>query len=395
MIDILTNSFLDNPVPLQLTLNYCSHGCSYCFANLNNPQRKADIKGILSQLKNHNKRNDLVSYYLREKYPLLISNNIDPFSKNNYKLTEQIVDVMLDLDIPVQLNTRGGYGWEEIIHKIKPSLFYISVPYSDDKIREKLEPQAPTLEHRFELAKEVVKAGHKVIVGINPFNHTFCDDHTEIIAKFKEAGVKYYWVNKLHLTYKQQANLTQREKELIGETVLKQAAKGEFEDKWIQNYIRIREYAEANGCEIAGTPSGHYEPYLDDVYSVYPKLMPTLNEFFKWCEQNKTDGDIIEFSEFFDFFAALLPSIETDISKYIFNKAVIDDKTFFSKTRLSNLLHVYWDSKAGLKMPEYYPVFSWIKVQGERKLDWVRDEQGDRVMLYHPNNYNTKEYLIL
>ena len=98
MIDVLTNSFLQNPVPLQLTLNYCSHACSFCFANVNNPQRKADLKGILSILKNHRNRTDIVSYYLKEKYPILISNNIDPFSKNNYKLTEQIVDILLDLE---------------------------------------------------------------------------------------------------------------------------------------------------------------------------------------------------------------------------------------------------------------------------------------------------------
>lgn len=395
MIDILTNSFLQNPVPLQLTLNYCSHGCSFCFANLNNPKRKADLKGILSQLKNHRTRNDIVSYYLREKYPILISNNIDPFSKNNYKLTEQIIDVLLDMDIPVQLNTRGGYGWENVIYRIKPSLFYVSVPYHDDKIRERLEPNAPTLAHRLDFVKEVIKAGHKIIVGINPFNHTFCDDHTLILDQYAEIGVKYFWVNKLHLTYKQQANLTEIEKAAIGPEVLKQAAKGDYEDRWLKDYIRLSEYAVQKGCNIVGTPSGHYEPYVDDVYSVYPKLLPTQNDFFKWCEQNKEDGDIIEFADFFDFFVDKIPDIECNISKYVYQKAVLPDKSIYKKTKLSNLLHIYWDTKAGLKLPLYYPVFSWIKVQMDRKMDWLKDDQGDRVILYHPNHYNTEEFLIL
>lgn len=395
MIDILTNSLLQNPVPIQLTLNYCSHGCTYCFANLNNPKRKADLKSILSILKNHKNRNDIVSYYMKEKYPVLISNNIDPFSKNNYQLSNQIIDILLDLGIPIQLNTRGGYGWEEVITKINQSLFYVSVPYSDDTIRQKLEPNAPDLDHRFNFVKEVIKNGHKIIIGINPFDHTFCDDHTQIIDQYRSIGVKYFWINKLHLTNAQQANLTQKDKEAIGLDVLKVAASGKYEDIWISQFKRLNEYAKSVNCTIVGTPSGYYEPYIDDVYSVYSKKMPTQNNFFKWCEENKENGDIIEFSEFYDFFAPLLPNIEADISKYIYNKSVLDDRTFMSKTKLSNILHVYWDTKAGLKLPTYFPIFSWVKKQTERKLDWVKDPEGDRVMLYHPHIYNTKDFQII
>lgn len=396
MIDVLTNSFLSNPVPLQLTLNYCSHGCSYCFANLNNPQRKADLKGILSILKNHKNRTDLVSYYLKEKYPLLISNNIDPFSKNNYELSNQIIDVLLDLNIPIQLNTRGGYGWEQTISKINPSLFIVSVPFSDDNERKRLEPNAPDLNHRFEFVSEVIKNGHKVIIGINPFNHTFCKDHTEIIDKYREIGVKYFWVNKLHLTYKQQANLTENQKSAIGTDVLKQAGKiKEFEQIWLNHFIKLREYAISVNCEIVGTPSGYYEPYIDEMWGIYDKKLPTQNTFFKWCEENKTDGDLITFEEFYSVLQPLIPNIECDISKYIYNKSILDDKTYIRKTKLSNLLHVYFDSKAGLNIPKYYPIFSFVKEQTKTKLDWIKDKNGDRVMLYHPNNYNTKEFIIL
>ena len=30
-----------SPAPLEMTLNHCSHACAYCFANLNDPQRRA------------------------------------------------------------------------------------------------------------------------------------------------------------------------------------------------------------------------------------------------------------------------------------------------------------------------------------------------------------------
>ena len=65
------------------------------------------------------------------------------------------------------------------------------------------------------------------------------------------------------------------------------------------------------------------------------------------------------------------------------------------KCRLTNVLHPYWDSKAvGLNLAKYYPVFSWVK-QTERKLDWIKDSEGDRMLMYQLDNYNTKEYLIL
>ena len=395
MISPLTNGFLQNPVPLQLSLNLCSHGCVYCFSILNNPKRKADLKGILSTLKNHRTRNDLTSYFLREKYPVLISNNVDPFSKNNHELTNQILDVLLDYDIPVQLNTRGGDGWQEAGEKIKPSVWYVSVPYSDDEVRQRYEPKATSLDERFEMVKELVKK-HKVMIGINPFDVQFSDDHTDIIDKYAEIGVKYFWLNVFHLTRKQQSNLTERQKDLLGKDLLDRGAQPKnIPEYTIERYREVKNYAESIGCTIVGTPSGHYEPYFDDVYSVYDKVLPTQNDFFKWCEENKKPGDLISFEEFFNFFEPLIPDLEGDISKYIYNKSNLSDKTFNRKTKVSNILHPYWDSPAGLGMATHYPVFSWVKKQFPRKLDWIRDNDGDRMLIYHPDNYNTKDFTIL
>ena len=125
MIDILTNGLLNSPVPIQFTGNYCSHNCSYCFANINNPKRKLDIKAVTSQLKNYQNRNDLPSYFLREKYPLLISNNIDPFSKSNQPFVSDLIYQLQDIGVPVALATRGGIGWQEIANNITPSVWYV------------------------------------------------------------------------------------------------------------------------------------------------------------------------------------------------------------------------------------------------------------------------------
>ena len=183
MIDILTNGLLSSPVPIQYTGNYCSHNCSYCFANINNPSRKLDISKLTSQLKNYQKRNDLPSHFLREGYPLLISNNIDPFSKSNQPFVNELIFTLKDMRVPVALATRGGVGWQEIADNITSSVWYVSIPYQNDELRQKYEPNAPTIDERYELIDYVIKKGHKVLLSINPFNPEFAPNPIEIIQK--------------------------------------------------------------------------------------------------------------------------------------------------------------------------------------------------------------------
>ena len=149
MIDLLTNALLLSPIPIQYTGNYCSHKCVYCFANINNPKRKTDIAKLNSLLKNYKNRSDLTSYFMREKYPIIISNNIDPFSKSNQPFVNDLIYTLKDLGIPVVLATRGGVG-TEILKDLQPAVIYISIPYDSEEKRQKYEPHAPSLEQRYD-----------------------------------------------------------------------------------------------------------------------------------------------------------------------------------------------------------------------------------------------------
>ena len=126
----------------------------YCFSILNNPKRKADIKKILSVLKTTRPGMTLLVSSCAKSTRFLISKQCGSIFKNNHELTNQLIDVLIDLDIPVQINTRGGYGWQEASEKLKPSLWYVSVPYSDDEVRKLYEPNAPSLDERFEMVKK-------------------------------------------------------------------------------------------------------------------------------------------------------------------------------------------------------------------------------------------------
>ncbi len=396
MIDILTNGFLKLPLPLNLNLNYCSHGCSYCFSNLNNPFRKADVSGILSQLKNYKVRNDLVSFYLREGYPVNISNNIDPFSKSNFRLFQQVGNFMLDNEIPMQILTRGGEGWREFNEAMKPSVWYVSVPYSDDKIRERLETNAPSLDERFEMVQELVKK-HHVIIGINPMEESFVQYPLEIIRKYEAVGVKHFWINYLHISPKQKKNLGAKQREAIGEDILLRLNKTDPTDWWLNQAKLIIEYCEENDLILHGVTTGEFsmrEQIWSDAYG--ENLLPTEQDFFNHLALNKKEGDLIYFKDFYDFFAPMIPNIETNISKFLFNKAVLTDKSSYKKTSLRDLLHYYWEVKGvSLGLAENYPVFSWVKQKSATKTDFMYDSDHNKVLLYHPENWNLKDYTII
>ena len=396
MIDVLTNGFLNNPVPIQFTGNYCSHGCVYCFSNINNPKRRLDVKAVLSQIKNHHKRNDLQSFFLREKYPVLISNNIDPFSKSNQPFVNDLILSLNDLEIPVALATRGGIGWQEIYKEIKPSVFYITIPYTSDEVRQKYEPKAPSLSERWEMLEEVVKEGHKVIVSINPLDVEFVQDPLEIIQNAQNFGVKSFVINKLHLSPKQQSNLTSREKDIIGEDLLIQSRKNQFTDVWLNKALELYTYCQDNNLNLLGMDTGLRNSNYTEFKQCYSNTLPTLDDFFNWCYDNKEEGEFIYFEEFFSFFSDRLPVLEGNISKYIFNRAVIDDKDFYKKMDLRNLLHLYWQHpKVKIGLSEHYPAFSWAKKQYSTKLDYVYDNEHNQVLYYNKENFRHQDSIIL
>ena len=396
MIDILTNGLLSSPVPIQFTGNYCSHNCTYCFANINNPKRKLDVKAVTSQLRNYKKRNDLPSYFLREKYPLLISNNIDPFSKSNQPFVNDLIFQLQDIGVPVALATRGGIGWQEIAKEITPSVWYVSVPYQNDDIRHKYEPQAPTLEERFELAKTVIENGHKVILSINPFNPLFAPNPIEIIKKFESIGVKSVIINKLHLTSVQQANLTATQRDTIGDTLLMECKNKGFTDEWLSLAVDMFNYCSENGLNLLGMDTGLKQNNFTEFKECYAKTLPTTFDFMNWCYENKSEGDFITFDDFYNVFAPLLPSVTADISKYIVNKSVTGDKDFYKRMSFKNILHLYWqDAKLNIGLAKHYPSFSWAKQQTATKLDFIYDSEHNKQLFYHKENFNPNESYII
>jgi len=78
--------------PLEISLNYCSHNCHFCFANLNSPNRTADVKQIMGILSTCQEKETFAAKLLRDKYPVTISNHVDPFSESNWRISLPIIN---------------------------------------------------------------------------------------------------------------------------------------------------------------------------------------------------------------------------------------------------------------------------------------------------------------
>jgi DNA repair photolyase len=395
MIDLLTNALLLSPIPIQYTGNYCSHKCVYCFANINNPKRKTDIAKLNSLLKNYKNRSDLTSYFMREKYPIIISNNIDPFSKSNQPFVNDLIYTLKDLGIPVVLATRGGVG-TEILKDLSPTVLYVSIPYDSEEKRQKYEPHAPSLEQRYELIDFAIKQGHKVICSINPFNPKFAENPIPIAEKVNNLGVKSILINKLHLTSPQQANLTDKEKAIMGEDLLIECKIKGFTSEWLNNAIKLHEYTTENEMNLIGFDSGLSQSNYIEFKQCYTKLLPTIYDWFNWCALNKKENEIIYFEEFYNFFSNLLPNTDTDLSKYIVNRYNLKDKDFYKTMDLRNILHLLWEHpNLNIGLAKHFPVFSYVKKQYSNKLDYLYDNEHNKTMIYTPYNFNTNENFII
>jgi len=206
MLDAYYGEFLVNPIPLELSMNYCSHKCAYCFANLNHPRRKLDAPRLMRFLADYRNRETLAARLLQAGYPVCISNKVDPFAASNFQQTLPILEGLTALGVSVQLQTKGGQGIDRALEIVSPSVWYVSISTDNDDLRQKIEPGAPSIAARIDLIAKLTDMGHGVVVGINPIVPEWLPDPAPLLVAIRAAGAWGCWIEPLHLNKKQIAN---------------------------------------------------------------------------------------------------------------------------------------------------------------------------------------------
>lgn len=387
MIELYTGDFLVSPIPLQLSLNWCSHACSFCFANANRPGRRVDTKKLQSQIRNFPNQNNLVAHLLKTGHPVLISNLVDPFATSNYQIAVPVIEQLTALGVPVTIQTRGGKGIDDVLEFLPPSVWYMSITSLDDEVRRKLEPAAPDIPSRLKLAEKLMSAGHKVVVGPNPID--WLEDFDGYIKAMNERGIHHFWMAGLHLNAEQQRNLKPWQAEAIGPDMLQHAKIRGMSDRERDMFTRFE--ATAKSADDRNRTFGYEITAANDFFDIYrgtyPKTWPVLSEFGTWVRKNKGERGDVYFKEFADLFEPQFPEGEWHMPGYLYNmdrNAYKNNPGLKKKMTFRELLGYAWNEPLMRKCMDNFQDFApLVKDTGGGVFDYVVDNDGN--VVYHFN----------
>lgn len=300
MIQAYSGEFTVSPIPLEMSMNYCSHKCVYCFANLNQPDRQFDVNGFISQIKNCKTNNSLTSYLLSNGYPVLISNRVDPFAHSNWRQTLTAIELLNANGNKIAFQTKGGEGIDEALELLDYSAhWYITIAMFSDEVRKKIEPGAPTIESRFKLIEKLLSKGHKVSVGINPIVEEWLpfEDFTLLVDKLVSLGVKEYWMELLHLNHFQTKNLSIKEKNILGDELLEQMKARDGNYSYL---FYCKDYLIEKGLDVFQINQPLKSNYFNSIHSEY-KTLKTHQDFVNYCFEKYPNGGEIKWHEYYNF----------------------------------------------------------------------------------------------
>lgn len=383
--------FLVHPVPLHFGGNLCSHNCWYCFSNLNKPDRRADFGSLNRAVKNVLAGKDTKSIserLLRDGYPVLFSNDADPFSKSNTEQFHQVLDLLQQINVPVSIQTRGGKGALEFMQSYLPTIVYISVTSDDNDIINRNEPGAPGFEERKELLLAAKKAGHFVVVGMNPFYMEWWQDAHEFVDWLAANGLNRVWSGDLHLSHMQVANIPSRRRETHAADI-KYGMMRKKPDGLASSLVI--DYAKDIGVNFFNgfaSELGNFWGGADSVTGF--KLFPTV-ECFKHHLYTENDGNACAFRfDYFDKFVNKIPEHRSSqFKEYLnsFGRAVRSSGSETKAVSLREVLDWIWNVLAYptiMRQDEFY-----IATEGDNKNSPIlTDDEGRDIFIYAPGYFS-------
>lgn len=310
-----TGEYLVSPVPVHLGLNYCSHNCFYCYANLNNPDRRADYNKVINvanAVANNKPMKNLSVRYLQACYPIMVSNDSDPFAKSNFEQFASIFDVFTDIGTRFVFQTRGGNKAKNVLSRSKPTCVYISFTSDDNNIISRAEVGAPDFDQRKDLALFAKQYGHHVIIGINPYVADWWRDIDGFVTWLKDNGFGHVWLGEMHINHMQKPKIKSRPAKEFA-NIIEMACKKKKDQADYEYLLEQLKQADINVYDaISSTKGDFWQPY----FGLNFPFFPTLDSFFTELRRH---GRTVAFNfDFFDEYANVFPDWEgSEFSGYL------------------------------------------------------------------------------
>jgi len=279
MIEVFWGGLLFHPAALDYADETCSHGCAYCFANINKSYREGNVASAIKALY----RTDggtLTSWFMKHGYPICTSNKTDCFAKNNLRNTRAFYSHLAETGTPIFIQTKGGEGMGEIVESLpKKPVIYISITMLDDDRAKKVEPAAPLPSERLAWARHFVERGYVVIAAINPCSKTWLpyEDFLGLKEKFCEAGIRHVVIEVLDMSATRMRKINAARQNLMAEA--KQTI-GKEDRQYVRDLtgelVRAGFLVAKKGMPF---PSGFYT----EIEAALGKTMPSMQPFVNEC----------------------------------------------------------------------------------------------------------------
>lgn len=127
---------------------------------------------------------------------ILFSGNTDCYQplEASLELTRACLEVCAEYRNPVAIITKGRLVLRDLdllsrLHREASVHVYFSIPFSDDEVARKVEPQAPSSRKRFEAMATLAKAGIPTGISLSPIIPGLNDeDVPDLLYRAKQAG---------------------------------------------------------------------------------------------------------------------------------------------------------------------------------------------------------------
>lgn len=380
-------------IPLEMALNWCSHNCSYCFANLNSPNRTADVSQIMNLLANYKERDNYASHLLRMGYPITCSNHVDFFAKSNVDVAMPILETLTEMGIRYTIQTKGGNKIYDFAEWASNSVFYFTLSTLDEEISRRVEPGAPLPKERLDMMRAVKEKGHRVVAGINPCVPDWLPDPEPLVREIAATGCEGVWVQSMHLSSNQIKNMPDRGVASLGEKVIRQARARQRSSDVVDIFNLTRQLVREAGMETYKSgqiePSNFFRPYRE----TYPKTFPLMVDFVNWTYENKQQGEAIYWQEYVDFFEPKLPKGVFRLQNHI---GAVTNRHFWKenqhipqKMTYRELLKECWRNQQINYCPVHTRCFAWAAEwdESDGNPGWIQlfDEDGMPILIFEPD----------
>jgi len=227
----ITSQFYFCGIPFRLdSYRKCTYGCIYCYVRtrggnftLKN-QCFANVPELQRYLDNafaNKPANTVISECLRHRLPLHWGGMSDPFQpcEKRYKISLSILQILNTYNYPLIISTKSDLLISEpylsLLKKYPNLVVQISLCTSDDSLRQKLEPKAPSVNKRLKTMRILNENGIKTYCRLQPLLLNINSNDKKLIKLLKRAGCKKVIIEH----YKAPIDLKKHKEQILNSTI--------------------------------------------------------------------------------------------------------------------------------------------------------------------------------